>query len=127
MQEKNKELAKKIAASELAFLEKRRGVQETEAEKRKKQELEMEKERIKDSLEWEIEKSELTKKWENNELDALHYYALTGDADSLVQRCNVIIAESQKRVELSQKDIKRDKMEIETKQKEEEGKEKEGI
>lgn len=126
MFEKKKELAEKIALTELTYLERKRGTVETDEEKRKREESEREKEKIKDSLEWEIEKSELAKKWENNEIDRLHYYALIGDAASLSQRIEERKKDFQ---EQAQKEAKKaDKMDIEnSKQKEEEGKEKTGM
>ncbi|ELR16936.1 ankyrin repeat-containing protein, partial [Acanthamoeba castellanii str. Neff] len=129
MQEKKCDLAGKIALAELTFLEQKRGTAETDDEKRKREEWEKEKEKIKDTLEWEIEKSEFAKRWEANELDRLHYLALAGDAAALAARI-----EERKREYLAEQEQKslaekkkaalqsamKDKMEVDSAKKKEE-------
>jgi hypothetical protein len=125
MQEKKIDLARKIALAELTCLERKRGMAETEDEKRKREEWEKEKEKIKDTLEWEVEKSENAKRWEKNELERLHYLALVGDAGALAAR----IEERKREFEVEQKALadkkklqaaKKDKMEIDSAKKKEE-------
>ncbi len=129
MQEKKRDLAGKIALAELTFLEQKRGTAETDDEKRKREEWEKEKEKIKDTLEWEIEKSEFAKRWEANELDRLHYLALVGDAAALAarieERKREYLAEQEQKNQAEKKkaalqSAMKDKMEVDSAKKKEE-------
>jgi hypothetical protein len=129
MQEKKRDLAGKIALADLTFLEQKRGTAETDDEKRKREEWEKEKEKIKDTLEWEIEKSEFAKRWEANELDRLHYLALVGDAAALAvrieERKREYLAEQEQKNQAEKKkaalqSAMKDKMEVDSAKKKEE-------